>query len=180
MNPAAGTAVPLLETPRLRLRAHVPADLPACAAMWSDPSVVRHVGGHPFGSEDTWRRMLQFRGLWALLGFGYWAVEERASGRYVGDVGFADFARDVEPSLRGMLEAGWVLCPDAWGRGYATEAVGAALAWAAAQVPARRVVALIDPANAASIRVAGKAGFRPWCETIYLGVPARLFSHGVA
>ena len=174
---APGTPVPQLETPRLRLRAHVPADLPAVDAMWHAPETVRHIGGRVFGREENWRRLLQSRGLWALLGYGYWAVEERAGGAYVGDVGFADFARAIEPSLHGMLEAGWVLAPGMHGKGYATEAVGAALAWARANEPQRKIVAVIDPENAASIHVAEKTGFRHWCATTYLDAPVLLYAH---
>lgn len=171
-----GAPVPLLETPRLRLRAHVPADLPAADAMWSAAETVRHIGGRAFTREENWRRLLQYRGLWALLGYGYWAVEERVGGAYVGDVGFADFTRAIAPSLRGMLEAGWVLAPAMHGKGYATEAVNAALAWARANEPGKRIVAVIDPENTASIRVADKTGFRRWCATTYLGAPALLYA----
>ena len=168
--------VPVLETARLRLRAHRPADHAACTALWADPVVVRHIGGRPFTAEETWRRMLASRGLWGMLGYGYWAVEEKAGRCYVGDVGFGDFRREIEPPLAGMLEFGWVLSPGVHGRGYASEAVAAATAWADAQLPGMRAVCLIGEGNAASIRVAEKAGFREWRRTTYHGESSLLFA----
>jgi RimJ/RimL family protein N-acetyltransferase len=167
--------VPVIETARLRLRAHRAGDHADCAAMWADPAVTRFIGGRASTAEETWRRMLASLGLWAMLGFGYWAVEEKGSGRYVGDVGCADFRREIEPSLEGMLEFGWALAAHARGRGYASEALAAALAWAAARWPERRAVCLVSPENLASIRVAEKAGFARWRETVYHGTASLLF-----
>ena len=167
--------VPVLETERLRLRAHRADDYAICQAIWSDTEVVRHIGGHAFTAEEVWKRLLQYRGLWSLLGYGYWAVEEKASGAYIGDVGFADLARKLEPSLRGMLECGWVLAPHAHGHGYASEAVRAACAWADAHQPGRSVVCIISPENEASIRVAAKTGFTLWEQTRYHDSPTLVF-----
>ena len=180
MNAApAGTfegAVPVLETARLRLRAHRSEDHPACAALWADPEVTRHIGGRPFTGEETWRRMLASLGLWSMLGYGYWAVEEKAARRYIGDIGFADFRREIEPSLAGMLEFGWVLSPAVHGNGYASEAVAAATEWAQRHLPDKRAVCIIAPGNGPSIRVAEKAGFREWMRTMYHGEPTVVFA----
>lgn len=142
------------------MRGHTLADFEDCAAMWADPQVTRYVGGRPFTGEESWARVLRYGGLWPLLGYGYWAVRERDTGRYVGDVGLADFHRDMAPSLDGAPEAGWVLATWSHGRGFATEAVRAALAWADANVDAPRTVCIIDPPNTASLQVAAKCGFR--------------------
>ncbi|WP_243041853.1 GNAT family N-acetyltransferase [Dyella sedimenti] len=178
MNAAADrpSPVPVLETDRLRLRAHRADDHAACAALWSDPEVTRHIGGRPATPEEVWKRLLQYAGLWRLLGYGYWAVEEKDGGRYVGDVGFADFRRDIEPPLQGMLECGWALAPRVHGQGYASEAVAAAVAWADWHAAGRRVVCIISPDNLPSIRVAEKAGFMRWRETAYHGSPTLVFS----
>lgn len=175
MAAAPVSEVPVLETARLRLRAHHPDDHPACTALWSDPLVTRFIGGRPFSSEETWRRMLASRGLWGMLGYGYWAVEEKDGGRYVGDVGFADFRREFDPSLVGMLEFGWVLSPAVHGKGYASEAVAAATAWASATLPQMRAVCIIAPDNLASIRVAERAGFSEWQRSTYHGEPTIVF-----
>ena len=167
--------VPVIETERLRLRAHRADDYAICQAIWSDAAVVRHIGGRAFTAEEVWKRLLQYRGLWSLLGYGYWAVEEKASGAYIGDVGFADLARELEPSLRGMLECGWVLAPQVHGKGYASEAVRAACAWADAQRPGLRTVCIIALENEASIRVAEKAGFTLWQQTRYHDSPTLVF-----
>jgi RimJ/RimL family protein N-acetyltransferase len=148
---------PTLETPRLSLRAHALADFDACAAMWADPAVVRYIGNRPSTREEAWARLLRYRGHWALLDFGFWAIVERATGAFVGEVGFAEFRRAIEPPLG--VEAGWVLARDAHGKGFATEALGAALAWATAHVPVRVIDAVVDVGNAASLRVANKCGF---------------------
>ncbi|MBB2162852.1 GNAT family N-acetyltransferase [Gluconacetobacter sacchari] len=127
-------------------------------AMWSDPDVVRHISGVPSSEQESWFRLLRYRGLWDLLGYGYWCVRTKADGRYVGDVGFADWKRDIEPSLDTVPEAGWVLARWAHGQGFATEALQAALAWMDGR-GVDRTVCIIAPEHAASCRVAEKCGY---------------------
>ncbi|WP_108472703.1 GNAT family N-acetyltransferase [Rhodanobacter thiooxydans] len=168
--------VPVLDTERLRLRAHRVDDHAERVAIWSDPEVTRFIGGRPLTAEEVWRRFLQFMGLWSVLGYGYWAVEEKSTGRYIGDIGFADFRRNLQPSLDGMLEFGWVLASHAHGKGYASEAVAAAIGWAEQHRPTLRAVCIIAPDNRASIRVAEKAGFRLWQSSSYHDSPTLVFT----
>ena len=167
--PDTSPTAPVVETERLILRGHTLADFDECAAMWGDALVTRHISVRPSTEEETWGRVLRYAGLWALLGYGYWAVRERGTERFVGDVGLADFRREVTPPLGDAPEAGWVLAPWAHGRGFATEAVRAALSWADAQLAAPRTVCLINPENAASLHVAGKCGFREVTRGTYKG-----------
>jgi RimJ/RimL family protein N-acetyltransferase len=124
----------------------------------------------------VWSKLLRYAGHWAWLGFGYWAVEEKASGRFVGDVGFADFKREIEPSLEGMPELGWVLAPWSHGRGYATEAAQAALGWSDAHFGTARTVCIVAPEHLASLRVAEKCGFREVQRMTYKGEPTVLLA----
>jgi RimJ/RimL family protein N-acetyltransferase len=172
LPPPPQTPVPFLETPRLRLRGHRPADLAASAAMWGDPIVTKYIGGRPFTQEEVWSKLLRYAGLWALLGFGYWVVEERTSGKFVGEVGFADFKRTIVPPIGDLPEVGWVLASHAHGRGFATEAVRAALAWGDRRFNGSRTVCVIDPGNLASIGVARKTGYKAAERRTYMGSPA--------
>jgi RimJ/RimL family protein N-acetyltransferase len=167
--------VPTLETARLRLRAVRPGDLDGHARMLADPDFMRFLGGNPHSREESWRRLLLVPGLWDLLGYGYWSVEAKADGAYLGQVGFADFKRDMTPSIQGLPEMGWLMAPASQGRGIATEAVLCALAWADAALGGRDIVAIIDFGNVASIRVAEKAGFSVREEALYRGAPILLF-----
>ena len=167
-------SAPTLTTERLVLRAHRAADFSALAAMWADPAVVRFIGGTPSSRQDSWFRLLRYAGLWPALGYGYWAVEERASGLYIGDVGFADFKRALEPSIEGTPELGWALASSAHGKGYGTEAVSAALAWGDA-VGWKRVVCIIDAVNQPSVKVARKAGFTGPEKAQLAGKPIDLY-----
>ncbi|WP_144158182.1 GNAT family N-acetyltransferase [Paraburkholderia sp. BCC1885] len=160
-----------LETDRLTMRPHVLEDFNDSFAMWSDPEVIRFIGGQPFTREEVWARLLRYAGHWKLLGFGYWAVREKAGGRFVGEVGFANFRRQIEPPLDDMPEVGWALTPTAQGRGYATEAVRAALRWADAKWPAADTACIIAPENAPSLRVAQKSGYTEWTRGSYKGKP---------
>jgi len=128
--------------------------------MWAHPDVFRHIGGVASTRTETWGRILRYAGLWPILGYGYWAIEERATGRFVGDLGFADFKREIDPRYANVPEAGWVLAPAVRGRGYASEALVAALGWSDEHLDAHQTFCLIAPANQASIRVAEKAGYR--------------------
>lgn len=159
MKPTASP--PTLETERLILTGHTLDDFEPLAAIWSDPLVVKHIFGNLVStSRESWMRMLSYHGLWPLLGYGYWAIREKSSGRYVGDLGFADFHRVIEPSIRSIPEAGWALAAWAHGKGFATEALAAAVTWLDEQKRFDYSVCLISPGNASSLRVAEKAGYR--------------------
>jgi RimJ/RimL family protein N-acetyltransferase len=158
----------IIETERLRLRQHRVEDFDRCFAIWSDTAVVRFLG-KPATREDAWVRLLRYAGHWSLLGFGMWAVETRDSGEYVGDIGFLDAKRDIDPPFGETPEVGWVLASNAHGKGYATEAVQAALQWGDRHFGGRRTLCLIDTDNLASLRVADKCGFREFHRTTYKG-----------
>jgi RimJ/RimL family protein N-acetyltransferase len=167
--------VPTFETERLRLRGHRVDDFLDCAAMWADSKVTRHIGGKPLTEEESWTRLLRYVGHWSLLGFGYWVAEEKATGKFIGEIGFADYKRDLEPSLKGVPEIGWVLTSQAHGRGYATEAVRAAVAWGDAHFLSARTACIIAPENLLSIRVAVKCGYREFQLTTYKGQPTIMY-----
>ena len=167
--------IPTIETERLRLRGHRVEDFRECAAMWGDAAVTRYIGGRPFTAEEVWARLLRYAGHWTLLDFGFWLIEEKATGNFVGEAGLAEFQREIEPRIQGVPEMGWVLSPPWYGRGYATEAVRAALAWGEQRFGAARTVCLIHPENSASLRVAEKCGFRELVRTTYHGQPTLMF-----
>jgi len=143
--------------------------------MWSDPEVVRHVGGTPLTEEECWTKFLRYLGHWSLLGFGYWVVEEKGTGAFVGEIGFADYKRDLQPSLKGVPEIGWVLASHAHGKGYATEAVRTIVVWGDAHFGPIRTACIIHPENHASIRVAEKCGYREWQNTTYKNHAVKIF-----
>jgi RimJ/RimL family protein N-acetyltransferase len=166
---------PIIETERLRLRAHCGDDFRPCAAMWSDPIINRYTTGKPLTPEEAWGKTLRNAGLWPVLGYGYWAVEEKASGEFVGETGFADFKRELQPSIAGVPELGYVFCSRVHGKGYAAEAVQAAINWLDEHLHAERSVCLIHDGNVASIRLAGKLGYREFHRTQYKGNDVILF-----
>lgn len=187
--------VSVIETERLRLRGPRPEDFPHSAALWSDPAVTRYTTGKPLSEEEVWGRLLRYVGHWAWMGFGFWVVEEKSTGRFAGEVGFSDWKREVEPTLQGLPELGWVLASRVHGQGYATEAARAAIRWADAhfgkhlpspryagtaspatpQLSSARMTCIIHPENARSIRVAEKCGFQEVLRTSYRGDPIILF-----
>ncbi|HYG28499.1 MAG TPA: GNAT family N-acetyltransferase [Caulobacteraceae bacterium] len=115
--------------------------------------------------------MLRLTGQWLVSGFGYWVVEEKTTGAFVGEVGFLTGERGL--GFGDTPEAGWSLWPPMHGAGYAEEAARAFLAWADERHP--RTVCMIDPENGASLRLAQKLGFRPLAETTYKDKPVILF-----
>lgn len=170
---------PPIETERLTLRGHVIDDFADSAAMWGDPQVTRFIGGRPSTEEEVWSRLLRYAGHWALKGYGYWAVRERSSGRFVGEVGFADFRRAIDPPLGDAPEAGWALAAWAHGQGFGGEAVRALMAWGD-QTFGARTVCMIAPENVPSIALAGKVGFREYARSVYHDAPTILFERRAA
>jgi RimJ/RimL family protein N-acetyltransferase len=145
--------IPTLQTDRLLLRPLRLEDLDDYAAMNADPQVMQYI-------DDVQDRPAAFRALcshighWELRGYGPWAVEERASGRFVGRAGLLRW----EPWRE--VEVGYALVRSAWGKGYASEVASRSLRYAHEVVRARGVVSHILAGNDASVRVAERLGAR--------------------
>ena len=166
--------IPVLETERLVMRGHQREDHAESAAMWADPIVLRHIGGTLRSPDESWWRLLGYVGQWSLFGYGFWVVREKASGRFVGEVGLGEFKRDVVPAPPESPEIGWVLASWSHGAGFATESVEAALDWADRELAADRTHCLIQSANHASLRVAEKCGYRVITPATYKDQPQLL------
>ena len=163
--------VPTLQTKRLVLRAFRAEDIDAYAALCADPEVMRYIGpGVPLSRIEAWRHMAMLVGHWQLRGFGTWAVEERGTGDFIGRVGLH------LPEGWPDREIGWSIVRSHWGKGLAFEAADAALAHAFLTLGWPRIVSMIHPANAASIRLALRLGQRPDRELELQGHPARVYS----
>jgi RimJ/RimL family protein N-acetyltransferase len=170
----AQAMVPVIETERLVLRGHRREDFEASAEMWADPEVARFIGGKPSTPEESWQRMLRYPGHWALMGYGFWLIEEKSTARFVGEAGFSDFKRTLEIPL-GAPEHGWALASWAHGKGYASEAVAAQLHWGKAHFAATPFFCMIAPQNRPSIRLAENFGYRQFAATSYKGGDTLLF-----
>ncbi len=166
---------PVIESERLRLRGHVAGDLQDALPLWNDPIVTRFIGGRPYTREEVWQRLQRYAGSWVLLGHGFWAIEEKATGAFIGEIGIMDAKREILPSFGEDRELGWALTPEAHGKGYASEALATVLGWEKARFNAACLVALIDPDNAPSIKLAKKFGFTERARTTYKDVPTIQF-----
>jgi RimJ/RimL family protein N-acetyltransferase len=162
-------AIPRLETARLILREWQEGDFDGYARLCADPEVMRYLGGHTFSVLEAWRHMAYLVGHWALRGFGHWAIEEKATGQFVGRLGFQ------EPQGWPGFEVGWTLARDRWGRGYATEGAMTALEYAFSTMGRTHVISLIHPENHASIAVAKRLGETLEGETTVLGRPVEIY-----
>ena len=164
--------VPTLTTTRLRLRPFREADLEAYAAMCADAEVMQFIGaGGPVGADVAWRHMALFLGAWALRGHGMWALEERASARLVGRVGFLD-----PPGWPGC-ELGWLLARSAWGQGYAFEAARAARDYGRDALGLTDLISLIRPDNRRSIALAQRLGAVAGEKIEFMEQPCLLYRH---
>jgi RimJ/RimL family protein N-acetyltransferase len=97
------------------------------------------------------------------------------SGTFLGEVGFADLKRAIEPPLGTAPEAGWVFASSVHGKGFAIEAVQAIHTWGADNFQTDHPACLIHPENQASLRIAAKIGYRESARSVYKGQPAIIF-----
>ena len=170
---ASGTArraAPELETERLRLRQFRDSDFPAYEVWCANPDLMRYLGGRTFNTIEAWRHMAYILGHWQLRGYGYYALEEKATGRLAGRVGYTDSAGWP------AFELGWTLAPEARGKGYAREAARFLLDYAFEHLERPRVVSLIHPDNAPSIRVAEHLGQTVEGKTEVLTMPVLIYA----
>ncbi|AFC86506.1 GNAT family N-acetyltransferase [Frateuria aurantia] len=160
-----------LQTARLLLRPVNTDDFSTSLELWSDPQVVHCIGGQVMEAEAVWRRLLMQIGHWQVMGYGSWTIIERSSGHYVGELGFFDYRRALQPPMCIVPEAGWALRPAMQGRGYALEALQAALDWAQLRWPGGVLSAIMDPDHIVSARLAGRAGFQWEARASHAGRP---------
>jgi RimJ/RimL family protein N-acetyltransferase len=166
---------PVVETPRLRLRGRKLSDFAASAAMQADAEVMRFIAGAPVPEEEAWGKFARMEGFWALTGIGFWLVEEKATGAVIGELGLADFKRAIDPPLGPDHEYGWMFAKAAQGKGYANEALGAALAWGDRKFHGAKFCCIIDEENTPSIKLAQRHGFAREREVHYKGKPVTVF-----
>ena len=144
------TIAPTLHTPRLTLRMPRLADFAAWAAYFaSDRSV--HEGG-PLDRRNAWNVWAAGVALWPLRSYGPFGVDDRATGAYLGEVGIYQAEGYPAPEL------GWLVVPEAEGRGIALEAARAVLGWLRATFDWPHITNIIEPANTRSIALGLRLG----------------------
>ncbi len=144
-----------IQTPRLRLRPYVEADVDALHALWIDPDVRRWLRDDKIISrEQAEQEVREAIARFGTHGFGEWVVEPRGEARAIGFCGLRFVAGTPE------IEILYGLAPDRWGQGLATEAARAVLRFGFEQCGLARVTGNADAPNAASVRVLEKLGMR--------------------
>lgn len=158
-----------LTTARLRLRPWRESDLAPFAAMNADPLVMEHFAA-PLTREESdayaRRMMAAIEG----RGWGNWALEEIGGEPFVGFAGLS--APSFEAHFTPCTEIGWRLARSAWGRGYATQAARAALAFGFGELGLAEIVSFTALANARSIAVMERLGMRRDGEFDHPRLPA--------
>ena len=144
------TEIPVIETQRLRLRAPHFDDFEPFAAHYASGRSVWEDGPHD--RVRAWHEFAANTGLWTIRGYGAWSAEDRATGAYVGEIGL--FHPDHYPEA----ELGWMVVPEAEGRGLAHEGALAARAWAWSARGLGPLVSYIESGNDRSIRLAERLG----------------------
>ena len=157
-----------LFTPRLTLRQWRPSDLGPFAAMNSDSDIMRYYP-MPWSSEQSDGFAERVRRLIDERGWGFWAVEEEASGLFIGFVGLHTPSNELPFSP--CVEVGWRLAKSYWGQGYATEAAHAAIRFAFEQLHLTELVAFTAMANLKSRAVMQRIGMQFVSEFDHPNVP---------
>lgn len=155
----------LLSTDRLLLRQLQPGDAEPLADLWSDPEVTEHMGGPRDRDEIVGIIEADIAANERPRAGDLWPTVDRATGELIGHCGLLE--KEIDGASE--VEMTYVLTPAQWGKGLATEIAAALVDYAFAELGLERVVALIDPQNAGSARVAEKAGLRHDRDTVRPG-----------
>lgn len=145
----------ILTTPRLLLREMTDGDAPALAAILQDSRVMTAYE-HTFSDQDVEKWLHRQQGRYLRDGFGLWAVVLKETGQMIGQAGLT--WQEVEQEK--VLEVGYLLRYDCWGKGYATEAASACRDYAFSRLGAKAVFSIIKADNFPSQRVAQRLGMK--------------------
>ena len=167
-----------IDTERLHLRPWRLDEFERFHGLTASDAMRRFLGHEPPSLQDSYNRLMRTGGCWHYLGFGTFAVVEGETGEVVGNCGLFRTIRGLGDGFDGYPEAGWVIADSRWGRGYAGEAMKAALEWFDAEHGGRRTVAMIVPGNEPSERVAAKLGYMPFGLADYKGEQVMRYARG--
>ncbi|MFK7887493.1 MAG: GNAT family N-acetyltransferase [Gammaproteobacteria bacterium] len=143
----------MIKTERLILRPIDPErDFKGWMRAFGDEQTTRYLWGAPLDEANAWRNMAMVMGHWQIRGYGFFSLEDRETGEWVGRVG------PWNPHGWPQPEVGWTISPDHLRRGYAVEAGRASIEYAFRELGWTRVVHVILEGNEASIGVAEKLG----------------------
>lgn len=145
--------IPVLETERLIMREFRLEDFDTFAGLMADPSFRRYLGkGETLNREMAWRSYTGLIGHWVLRGFGFWALEHKQTGEYVGHVGI-HYPEDWPD-----VEIGWGIVPKYQKGGYGFEAAQRALEFGFDELQLDYLISLIVKGNEPSAKLAKKLG----------------------
>jgi RimJ/RimL family protein N-acetyltransferase len=152
-----------LDTPRLILRELTPDDTPALARILGDAQVMRHSVRGVMSEQATGEFIDWCRHSYRAHGFGPWAVQDKSSSTLAGFCGLnAERVDDADE-----IEIGYRLAPAFWGKGLGTEAARRALSHGFDKLRIDSLIAIVEPANVASVKVIEKLGFSGFIHSQY-------------
>ena len=154
-----------VETARLRLRPWEEDDVDAYARICSHPEVMQYMADDVLTRGEARQRVLRFIRHWEEHGFGWWAAEDKHSGRVIGRIGL--LYREDWSAGKDRVEVGWLLDHNHWGKGLATEGAHASLSYGFEKLKLPGIISLAVPQNQASQRIMNKVGmtFRGYTST---------------
>jgi len=155
---------PVLVTERLELWMPQADDHAGLLALIEPEAVRRFLGPAQPPPEDAFARLLRNAGSWSLYGYGVFVVRERGQAGIVASCGVFHSWRGFGTGLDDVPEAGWIIAASHWGKGFASEAMQAALAWFDAEHGALRSACMIEEGHAASAAVAAKLGYAEYAR----------------
>jgi RimJ/RimL family protein N-acetyltransferase len=158
----------MIDTARLLLRQLTTADLDELVAIHAEAEVARFMGAFDRIRVSAW--LDQNQRDWSERGYGRLAIVDRATGQILGRSGLKYWPEFQE------TEVGWLLRPDAWGHGFATEAARACIEWGFHGLRLPHITAMIRPDNRRSIRVADRLGMSPLRHDTLLGDSVVVYS----
>ena len=158
-----------ITTERLEIRQFSEADTAEYVEIMTNPAVTKYLGtGKDMSEEDVKKSLSYYKSVWD-KGYGVFAVKETESGNIIGHCG-------IRPINDGRIEILYAYTPDVWGKGYATEAGKAVIAYAKEHFNLKEVIAMSYPQNKASIAVIKKMGFENIGQEEHFGNHLEVFA----
>ncbi len=163
-----------LETDRLILRKPHIEDWKDLHELYSDAEAIRYTIKTPLEEPASWRMTCVLIGHWTVRGYGVYSVEEKATGKVLGGIGFWYPLEWPSPEIK------WSLAAKHHGKGFASEAARAVLAEGHKSLPDIHLISMIDKNNIPSQKLAEAVGAKLEKEVEFRGTPHVIYRHKAA